>query len=224
MAPFRVALLGAESTGKTQLAAALAAQARERGLTAIVVGEVLRAWCDAQGRTPRADEQRGIAQSQADQVAHAPACDLLISDTTPLMVALYSDMLFSDPSLYPLALAHHALYDLTLVMGLDVPWVADGLQRDGPHVRAPVDALLRLALARGGVAYSVVYGSGAARAANAWACIERGMARRHDSPSTVRVENEDGAYRPWSCDKCSDPDCEHRLFSRLRAKSGSLNG
>jgi hypothetical protein len=45
--------------------------------------------------------------------------------------------------------------------------VADGLQRDGPHVREPVDALVRQVLDQGGVPYRVVYGSGSQRLMNA---------------------------------------------------------
>ncbi len=64
------------------------------------------------------------------------------------MIAVYSDLVFADAGLYASALAAQRRYDLTLVTALDLPWRADGLQRDGAHVRAPVDALLRAALAR----------------------------------------------------------------------------
>ncbi len=50
--------------------------------------------------------------------------------------------------------------------------MADGLQRDGPHVREPVDALVRAALARAGVAYAVVHGRGPERLASAWTRID----------------------------------------------------
>ena len=52
---------------------------------------------------------------------------------------------------------------LTLVSGLDLPWLPDGLQRDGPQAREPVDALLRGALAAAGIGYGMVYGVGAPR-------------------------------------------------------------
>lgn len=200
----KVALLGAESTGKTALAAGIAAHWRARGLAVHAVGEHLREWCDREGRTPRRDEQRAIAHEQARRALQAPPGSWLVADTTPLMIAVYSDMLFDDPSLYDFALQHQQHYDLTLVTGLDLPWVADGLQRDGPHVREPVDARLRAALARAGVAYRVIYGSGDQRLKQALAAIEGSAARPHAG----------GAWR-WTCDKCSDPECEHRLFSAL---------
>jgi nicotinamide riboside kinase len=204
----RVALLGAESTGKTRLAQELAGHLLGRGRSVTVVPEVLREWCVQHGRTPRQDEQLAIAKEQARRVDAATA-DIVIADTTPLMIAVYSAMLFGDESLYGFALTHQRSYDITLVTGLDIPWEADGLQRDGPHVREPVDALVRAALERGAIGYKVVYGTGPQRLANALLA----MAASFATPGSVRAGLQ--ANWAWSCDKCSDPDCEHRLFTGL---------
>jgi nicotinamide riboside kinase len=168
----RIALLGAESTGKTQLAAELAAALRGRGHAVAVVPEVLREWCEREGRTPRPDEQLPIAREQERRVDEAAAgADVVIADTTAVMVAIYSAMLFQDGSLYRFALERQRGYQVTLLTGLDLPWVPDGLQRDGPHVREPVDALVREALARAGVTYRTIYGQGPERLDNALAAI-----------------------------------------------------
>jgi hypothetical protein len=53
----------------------------------------------------------------------------------------------------------------------------------------------------------VVYGSGGERLANALRAI--GMA-----PSPAPAPGAASAWI-WRCDKCSDPACEHQLFSRL---------
>ena len=207
----KIALLGAESTGKTQLAGELAAHLRQRGKSVAVVAEVLREWCEREGRTPRPEEQLPIAQEQERLVDEAAGrAEIVIADTTALMVAIYSAMLFEDGTLYQFALDRQRSYDFTLLTGLDLPWVADGLQRDGSHVREPVDALIRAALARAEVPYRLVYGSGAERLANALAAM--GSAAPPGVPS-----------RPWtwSCDKCSDPDCEHRLFTGLLGSPGA---
>ncbi|MCW5648738.1 MAG: ATP-binding protein [Ramlibacter sp.] len=208
----KIALLGAESTGKTQLARALAGHWRGLGRSVVLVPEVLREWCDRMGRTPRPEEQAGIANEQAARVAQAAPHDWLIADTTPLMVALYSDLLFDDASLYEMAFAHQRQYDATLVTGLDLPWVADGLQRDGPHVREPVDARLRAALTRAGVAYRVVYGSGGERLEQALYAIDSIAPGAHPARSGARYGLQS---RPWTCERCADPDCEHRLFTGL---------
>jgi nicotinamide riboside kinase len=169
----KIALLGAESTGKSCLAHELASHLRAQGKSVAVVPEVLREWCAREGRTPRPEEQMPIAQEQERRVdAAAAVSQVVIADTTALMVAIYSAMLFEDCSLYQFALARQRGYDVNLLTGLDMPWVADGLQREGPHVREPVDALIRSALERGGIGYKVVYGHGPDRLTNAIAAIE----------------------------------------------------
>jgi nicotinamide riboside kinase len=206
----RIALLGAESTGKTQLSLALAHCLRARGQEVHLVSEYLRSWCDAQGRTPEPHEQAQIAQQQAGAVLQHTS-GTVIADTTPLMTAVYSHKLFNDESLYAMAQAHQRVYDMTLITGLDLPWVADGLQRDGPQVREPVDALLRAALNSAGVAYKVVYGQGPERLNNALLALGGEL-----SPQRVEAQYALNRGRTaWACDKCSDAECEHRLFSDL---------
>ncbi len=62
---FVVALLGAESTGKTTLAGEIGAALAARGRRVDVVAEALREFCDRTGRTPRRDEQAAIAAAQS---------------------------------------------------------------------------------------------------------------------------------------------------------------
>ena len=205
--PLKIAVLGAECTGKSSLVAALQAHWQARGAKVLVAPEVLRQWCDQQGRTPLAHEQKAIAQAQADLTEHASDVDYLIADTSPLMTAIYSDVLFQDPSLYPFALSHQRIYQHTLVAGLDLPWQADGMQRDGPAMREQIDARLREVLQREGLAFSMVYGQGLQRLAGALAVLEPGASTLPQARSSWR----------WLCDKCSDADCEHRLFSDLQA-------
>ncbi len=214
----RIAILGAESTGKSWLAKALAGVMQSRGLSVHKVDEALRHWCEREGRTPLANEQLDIAQIQAQAVTRIPQ-GVVISDTTPLMTAVYSHLLFADESLYPMALAYQALFDQTLVTGLDLPWVADGLQRDGPHVRGPVDTLVRQALERAGIAYRVVYGQGHHRLNNALLAL--GLSGEDDAARSTRenahfASNE--GWTEWQCNECSDPECEHKLFTGLLAK------
>lgn len=205
--PLKIAVLGAECTGKSSLVLALQAHWQTRGVKVVVAHEVLRQWCDQHGRTPHANEQHAIAQAQAELAEQAIDADYLIADTSPLMAAIYSDVLFQDPSLFPFALNHQRIYQYTLVTGLDLPWRADGIQRDGPDMRARVDARLREVLQREGLAFSMVYGQGPQRLAGALAVLEPGASTLPQARSNWR----------WLCDKCSDADCEHRLFSDLQA-------
>ena len=207
----KIAILGAESTGKSQLAQALHTHLQRSGVTTHRVDEYLREWCDTHQRTPRQNEQLHIVETQISRVMTAPADAVVIADTTPLMTAVYSQMLFNDDSLNALALAHQAMYDVTLLTGLDLPWVSDGLQRDGPHVREPVDQRVRHMLGLAGLPYQVVYGQGEQRLENALFCIGR-----QDPDWAKQLERPEPPTR-WSgpCETCGDGDCEHRLFTSL---------
>ena len=209
------ALLGAESTGKTDLARALQQRMAEAGIDAAIVPEYLREFCDRLGRTPHADEQAHIAAEQTRRIARAASKhNVVLADTTALMPAVYSELLFDDRSLYEEALHAQQGYDLTLVTGLDLPWQADGHQRDGPHVREPVDALVRARLQRAGLSYCVVYGLGAARIDAAWRVIAP-MLVRHGyaaiASSEAEPEDRSARLRSW-CRECLVPECEHLLF------------
>jgi nicotinamide riboside kinase len=209
MPGFVIALLGAESTGKTTLARALRDALDDGTHTVACVSEYLREFCDAHGRTPRGEEQRHIADTQTQRIAEAARThDIVIADTTALTIAVYSDQIFGDTTLYGAAQRDHAACDLTLLNALDLPWQADGLQRDGPHLREPVDALLRAALARAELAYSVVSGLGAARLENALACVQRAM----------NPPNPNARWQ-WVCERCGDGACE-RIFSLSRRARG----
>jgi len=160
-----IALLGAESTGKTTLAANLAA--RLHSITCLKVTwvpERLRQWCDERGRTPRIDEQEGIVREQHALIdAAAAESDVVVCDTTAVMTAVYHRVVFNDGSLDGLAAGLHRRMDLTLLTALDLPWVADGLQRDGPHVREPVDSLIRQLLTSHRLPWNLVAGQGPQR-------------------------------------------------------------
>lgn len=259
-----ILLLGAESSGKSSLAATL-----HRHLAAALatlpaphapprlthVPEYLRNWCTHHGRTPRADEQVHIAHTQAQWLAdaahpHSPP-PWLIADTTPLMTAVYSDHYFGDPSLYALAKRFHdaphtaarapaldtpprCLPPLTLLMGLDLPWQADGVLRDGPATQQAIDTLLRKQLNAWQLPYQTVYGAGSARVVAALQAVAGHLARHTatDSWATAAqnaIEKEANNVTGTSgrqqknhtyaatCACGDDPACERQMFSRLVA-------
>jgi nicotinamide riboside kinase len=218
-----IAIVGAESTGKSTLALALAARIVDQtGLRCGVVGEFLREWCEHAGRTPRAEEQHGIAAEQQRRVVAATLeHDLVVADTLPLMVAVYSEQLFNDRSLVPMAIAAQRGAALTLLTALDLPWVADGVQRDGEHVREPVDRALRALLTAHGLGWSVVGGQGATRLDQAFAAVTPLLARLAPAHAGLftRLAARDAAQPAWRwiCEKCDVADCEH---AALRAAQG----
>jgi nicotinamide riboside kinase len=213
----KIAIVGAESTGKSTLAQQLAeALAEATGLRCAAVPEWLRDWCARAGRTPRPDEQAAIADEQHARIDAAAAThDIVVCDTTALMTAVYSRLLFDDRSLEAAAVARQRGMDLTLLTALDLAWVPDGLQRDGPHVREPVDMLVRELLITHGLRWSLVSGDGPARLASALDAVAP-LLRARAAPrrglfTRLQARNAEPAARAWSCELCDDPGCEHAL-------------
>lgn len=150
----RVAILGAESSGKSTLAAALA----ERYGT-VWVPEYLREFVATQGRVPVAADQYGIARMQVEReaAAAAQARNYVFCDTTPLMTAVYSRHYFAGADAPLAALADATRYDVTLVTAPDSPWVADGLQRESEAVRQLIYRYLLDELDARGIVYHVLH-------------------------------------------------------------------
>ena len=149
----------------------MAQQLRGQGVRVQVVEEVLRLWCQHHGRTPHAHEQADIVQTQIALVDAASSCDYLLCDTTPLMTAIYSDLLFSDATLYPVAVQQQRRYALNLLAEPDLPWQPDGLQRDGVAAQKRVDQRLREVLHTFAIPSVAVNGVGAQRLACAMVAI-----------------------------------------------------
>jgi len=220
----RIAIVGAESTGKTALAQALSLRiATLTGLRCTWVGEHLRAWCDSHGRTPRPDEQPAIAARQQALIDDAArAHDVVVCDTTPLMTAVYSDWLFNDQSLQAQAVAWQRRCQLTLLTALDIAWQPDGLQRDGPQVRLPVDDRVRSLLIGHGLPWAVVSGQGEARlesATDAVAPLLRAWRGPADGLFSRLAARDAGqpVWR-WACG-CDTPDCDHALLRQRVAST-----
>ena len=138
-----IGVVGGESTGKSTLAAALGMR-----LPAIVVPEYLRTWVERhRGQVPQPGEQAEImAAHRAAEVsgmrdAERSGLAWVVSDSGPLMTAVYSIQYYDDPSLLPLAVEWAARNDLILWCQDDFPWQPDP-QRDGSQARATSQQLL----------------------------------------------------------------------------------
>lgn len=139
-----------------------------------------------------------------------------ISDNTDLMTVLYEHMLLRDAGLAAAAQAHHDLYDITLVMGLDLPRATAELQGDAYAMRPTVDTALRQTLDQSGLAYKVIYGRGQQRLNNALLALgltgEDAFAHQKREQGQFAINQ---GRTLWQCNECSDPECEHKLFTSL---------
>ena len=156
----RVALLGAESSGKSTLAEALA-----RRYDTVWVPEYLREFVDTLKRVPHEQDQYGIALTQRarEDAAALDARRFLFCDTTPLMTALYSRVYWGrvDAQLAALDASHD--YAWTFVTAPDTPWEPDGLQRESEEVRQQVHRMLVDTLTARGIGYTLLAGDLAQR-------------------------------------------------------------
>jgi HTH-type transcriptional regulator, transcriptional repressor of NAD biosynthesis genes len=120
MSTYTVALLGAESTGKSALAELLA---QRPGTEAIP--EYARTFWGEHGEI-RYEDMRRIAEKQVEleETAKARSPLFLFLDTTPLTTFIYSKLLHGkvDPAL---ALLSQRPYDFTFLCAPDFPFVQD---------------------------------------------------------------------------------------------------
>jgi len=172
MTPRKIAVVGGECTGKTVLCQALAAR-----LPGLWVPEYLREFVERAGRAPVARDQATIFAAQVEReativdAAARSGLGWLACDSAPVMTAIYSEMYFNDRSLYAPGERHHASYAFTLLLDTDLTWEPDGLQRDGPAVRAESNARIKTWLQAHGVAFALIHGSGEARTNAALAAL-----------------------------------------------------
>jgi NadR type nicotinamide-nucleotide adenylyltransferase len=164
----RVCFHGAESTGKSVLAAQLEAQFGYPW-----VPEYGRAYCEERGIDLALADLLTIAEGQDAAMRAAAAGDppLLILDTDPLMTAAWAEMLFGEA---PAVLMNYAKADLYLLFSPDVPWVADGTRFFGtPEARTRFAALAEAMLVRAGVRFERIAGDWDARRMAVIAAIGR---------------------------------------------------
>jgi nicotinamide riboside kinase len=137
-----ISVVGGESTGKSTLAAELGAR-----LPGMVVSEFLRTWVDQRGRVPLPTEQAAVMDGHREaEVAALRRADQtgqswVISDSGPLMTAVYSIQYYGDAGLLPRALEWAARSERVLWCQDDFPWQPDP-QRDGSDARATSQEIL----------------------------------------------------------------------------------
>ena len=176
----RVVVLGAESTGTTTLADALAAalgtarvQEYGRDYSGIRPGGFTAPW--------RSDEFDLVVDRQlrleAEALRRVPR-PLLVCDTDVLATALWHERYTGEPAprILERASTHRPL--LYVLTGDEIPFVQDGM-RDGEHIRAGMQQRFRDLLALQPVPWFEVHGSVEERLSAAVPQVEAALARHH---------------------------------------------
>jgi NadR type nicotinamide-nucleotide adenylyltransferase len=162
----RLCFHGAESTGKSVLAAKLA-----RDLNLPWVPEYGREYAETRGTDFTMADLLAIAREQnaAMQAAAAANPPLLLLDTDPLMTAAWAEMLFGA---VPAELLSYPKAERYLLFEPGVPWQADGTRFFGtPQARARFAALAEDMLVRAGATFTRISGTWEQREAAVRAAI-----------------------------------------------------
>lgn len=167
----RVVVAGAESTGKTTLAAVLAERMRT-----VWIPEWGRTYWEGRRHRPdqrwEAAEFVQIARQQAtleDALARS-SHRVLIADTDALTTAVWAERYLGGVPDEVLAIAASREPDLTLVCAPDLPWVQDGTRESRQERRAMHERTLALCESLGRT-WSLVTGDGEVRVEHALAAI-----------------------------------------------------
>ncbi len=172
--PFVVVITGSECTGKTTLAAELAA-----AFDASRSPEFARSYVDAKRAPLDASDVEPIAAGQlaveraAEHHAASRQARFVVRDTDLVSTTVYARHYYGSCPEWIEAAARRRAGDLYLLLCPDVPWVPDGLQRDraGDAERAEMHARFRDALTSLGARVVEIRGSWAERRRQAFAAV-----------------------------------------------------
>lgn len=177
----RIVVTGSECTGKTTLAVALAT-----AFKTVSIPEFARRFVEERGAVPTYADVDAIARGQIkleDEWADAASSmSLLVQDTDLLSTIVYSNHYYGDcPGWIEDALGRR-VPDLYLLTGIDVPWVADGDQRDRGDRREEMQELFRSALLSRGLAFADISGTSDERLTMSRSLVERMFRAGNRSP------------------------------------------
>ncbi|MDH3255168.1 MAG: ATP-binding protein [Acidobacteriota bacterium] len=171
----RVVVTGSECTGKTTLARALAEVYR-----CVHVPEFVREFVVRKGTPPEPADVGVIARGQLalEDSLVSSARNVVVLDTDLVSTFVYSQHYFGSCPDWIDEMVNVKRADLYVVAGIDVPWTADGAQRDRGHMRGAMHELFRSELLRRGFPFIEVEGSKRERLVASMAAIEPLLAAR----------------------------------------------
>jgi NadR type nicotinamide-nucleotide adenylyltransferase len=169
----RVCVVGAESSGTTTLAQALAERFRTEWVPEygreyserVLDGQLSRAWTS--------EEFTHIAsvQNAREDAAARRASRVLFCDTAAFATSVWHERYLDEPSPHVDALARECRYDLILLTDIDIPFVQDGL-RDGETIRSWMHGRFVEVLTAGSAPWTIVSGPHEKRLAEAECLVE----------------------------------------------------
>ena len=167
----RIVITGPESTGKTELAQALAEK-----LGTVWVPEYARYYIENLNRPYDYDDVVRIAQHQvAQETEYATKIGkgLLIFDTWLIITKVWFDLVFGKCPEWVCKHIRSSKIDLFLVCDTDLPWIADPVRENGGEKREQLFQLYCNEIRSFGFKYEIVSGFGDSRTNNAMYALSK---------------------------------------------------
>ena len=164
-----VALVGVESTGKTELSQAIATK-----LDGLWVPEFARTYLDQLGRPYQEEDLVEIAKGQLHQQKNAmgSAKELIVFDTDLLVLKVWSEFKYGRVNSFILDAWKTHRADFYILPFYDVPFEEDPL-RENPNDRPELFAIYENELKVAGLQYRIVRGAREERLAQACAALNK---------------------------------------------------
>ena len=167
----RIVITGPESTGKTELAKALAKKS-----DAIWIPEYARQYVENLDRPYNYDDVVQIARYQIAQEAEYTSKignGILIFDTWLIITKVWFDLVFGKCPEWVSDHIRLSKIDLFLVCDTDLPWVADPVRENGGEKRDQLFQIYCDEISSFGFNFEIISGFGDKRTENAMAALSK---------------------------------------------------
>ena len=167
----RVVISGPESTGKTELAQALAQR-----LDAVWVPEYARKYVENLDRPYSYEDVVAIARvqiAQEKEYSLRSEGKLLIFDTWLIITKVWFDLVFGKCPEWVLDHIRSSRIDLFLICDIDLPWIADPVRENGGEKRKELFRLYCDEIRSFGFDFEIVSGIGNLRSLNALKALSK---------------------------------------------------
>jgi len=159
----KIAITGAESTGKSILSEALA-----KHYNAIWIPELARDYVEKLDRHYTYNDIELIARKQIEiEQCISPETSIVFFDTWLIITKIWFEFVFGDSPLWLKNYISASTIDLFLLCDIDIPWEADPVRENGGETRKILHKKYINELSNYGFNYKIVSGEGEKRTQNA---------------------------------------------------------
>ena len=170
----KIAVVGPESTGKTELSKQLAEHYQT-----VWVPEVARTYLENLSRQYDYDDLGKIAlqQLEAEEKLSKHAGELLICDTNLIVIKVWSDFKYGRTEPWIIEKIKEQDYLIHLLMDIDMPWQYDPL-REHPHKRKELFDIYVQELKFFNIPFQIISGTGMKRMEHAVKAIDQTLQKK----------------------------------------------